>query len=380
VEKAHAKFSASGAYRWLACPGSVEAEANSPTPPESAAAQEGTQAHAIMEEVLEANIQNVVGFYERTIEDHPEEMLDAVQGYADFVRSEVKGDHYELLIEEKVSLEHIHEDMFGTADTLIIEPFGTLHVVDFKYGKKYVDAEDNEQMAFYAVGAAHKRKWDFENIKVTIYQPRATGKNKRPDRSHTFSVAELRAWEEVFRKGVEAASVPNAPLVKGNHCFFCKAKLTCSEITRSAMAEAALSFDDEIQPDPKNLAPTLISNYLNKAAYLKLWIKDVEAYAEKRLKEGAKIPGYRLREKKAQRKWKNADEVLNSRIGVALLQSDLASPAKAEKILRDSMDFSEETIQLFMKNNVVSVSSGLTLAPDETGEDFLDEDFTPLIE
>lgn len=394
-DKAHAKFSASGAHRWLECPGSLALEAKAPPARESAAAKEGTEAHAVMEFVLNANIQNVVAFFERSNEEHPREMLEHVQSFVDFVRSLVKGPHYELIVEERVDLDGVITEpcdcdpefclcekvAYGTVDVSVIEPFGVLHVIDFKYGAGIaVDAKDNEQMAYYALGIAHKRGYDFEKIKTTIYQPRIERKSG-PTSTEEYSVDELLKWREKFRAGVKACREPNPPLKRGSHCFFCKAKITCPEIAKRSLEEAKIAFEDPVLPDPKDLAPTLISELLEKSQYLKLWIKDIEAYAEARLREGAKIPGFRLREKKAQKKWVNAEAVSKSRIGISLMQYELCSPAQAEKLLKNSLDFSKETIESFMKQNVVLVSSGLTIAKDETGEDFLeDEDFTPLIE
>lgn len=48
----HAKLSASGSHRWLACPGSVEAESKVPQGKSSLAAQEGTCAHELADLVL----------------------------------------------------------------------------------------------------------------------------------------------------------------------------------------------------------------------------------------------------------------------------------------------------------------------------------------
>src|ERR1019366_166645 len=52
TQKSHSSLGASGAARWWACPGSVALEAAVGESYESAAAQEGTAAHALAESVL----------------------------------------------------------------------------------------------------------------------------------------------------------------------------------------------------------------------------------------------------------------------------------------------------------------------------------------
>ena len=52
---------------------------------------------------------------------------------------------------------------------------GTLHIVDFKYGRGVlVEAEDNPQMKLYALGALEifDCLYDIDTVSMTIYQPR----------------------------------------------------------------------------------------------------------------------------------------------------------------------------------------------------------------
>lgn len=92
------------------------------------------------------------------------------------------------------------------------------------------------------------------------------------------------------------------------------------------------------------------------------------------MNEGLKIEGWGLRPKRAQRVWKNIFEVMNTRMGKVLLSTELVSPAQAEKILKQR--YKPELIEEFFKANVVSVSSGMTLA--QTTDDYAERDLESL--
>ena len=87
---AHAKLSASGAHRWMNCPGSVRAEEGLKDS-SSPFAEEGTKAHDLMEQML---------LYARTdIDKYDIEMAEHVRTYVDYVESQKKpGDA--LFVEE----------------------------------------------------------------------------------------------------------------------------------------------------------------------------------------------------------------------------------------------------------------------------------------
>lgn len=61
-------------------------------------------------------------------------------------------------------------------------------------------------------------------------------------------------------------------------------------------------------------------------------------------------------------------------MGRPLLKVEVATPAQAEKILKDH--FSKKEIEEFLKANVVSISSGTTLA--KTEDDYAERDLESL--
>lgn len=230
----HSKFSASGAERWFNCPGSVELCEGLPDK-SSKWAEEGTRAHEVLEAVLLALISQ--GFYVQT-HLHPREMMTYAMEAAQFVFDLHKNNpDSEILVETRIILDWIHAEMFGTFDAGIVDYFGTLHVVDFKYGAGVaVSAVNNLQMLFYAIGLAYKYHWNFARCRMWIIQPRIRGYD-----GPTFweiSIAELKGWAEVFRLKVQEVENNPDKFVEGSHCHWCRGKSLCP-LKRAKKMDAA---------------------------------------------------------------------------------------------------------------------------------------------
>lgn len=214
----HSKFSASGAERWFNCPGSVELCEGLPDK-SSKWAEEGTRAHEALEMVLTG------GPFRDPTTDF--EMRRHVKGAAEFLLALWKNHpDSDFLVETRIILDWIHAEMFGTFDAGIVDYFGTLHVVDFKYGAGVaVSAENNLQMLFYAIGLAYKHHWNFARCRMWIIQPRIRGYD-----GPTFweiSIAELKGWAEVFRLKVQEVEDNPDKFLEGSWCHFCKGKAVC---------------------------------------------------------------------------------------------------------------------------------------------------------
>jgi hypothetical protein len=357
-EKKHSKYSASASARWFACPGSIKRSADCPPQKSSAAADEGTTAHELMEFALNSNVKNVVKFFENDEEKYPLEMREHVQGFVNYVRSEIKPG-FELYVEEKSECEFIHPEMGGTADVVIIEPFGMLHIIDFKYGSGYVDHVENTQMIQYALGVAYKHKFDFDTVKTTIYQPRG---GKDVVRSWQMPISELEnKWLSLFTNAVSACETADSEkdLTPGDHCKYCPAKIKCPAITTKTLAKVKLDFSAPVLPQGKELSKEQLKTILDKAEYLELWIDEVKRYAESVLKDGGKILGWELAPTRPQRVWQDPAFIKDNY--PELTVTELMSPAQAEKVLKKK-DFDTKT---FLKDNVAHVSSGVKLSKTE---------------
>ena len=140
----------------------------------------------------------------------------------------------------------------------------------------------------------------------------------------------------------QRAMAPQAPRIAGDHCGWCKAKLTCSEFRGKALAVAQVEFGDVLDggvvvPDPAALSPDHLGAILKAADVLDAWLKAVRGRAMSDLEAGRPVTGFALKPKRATRKW-IADEAkvaawLESQ-GVEPYVKKLPTITEVEKVLK----------------------------------------------
>lgn len=220
----HAKLSASGAHRWLNCPGSVKVEEGLPDK-QTIFAQEGTGAHELAEIALSKRINPFDWVDKPLITENAitvsEEMARNVQRYIDYI-NQFDG---ELLVETRVDFSDWVQEGFGTVDAIIIND-DVIRVIDLKYGKGVkVYADNNPQGMLYALGALSDFGvvYDFKTVEIAIVQPRIDHISE-----WTIAVNELLEWGEWVKERVQLALQDDAPLVpERKTCQWCKAKSSC---------------------------------------------------------------------------------------------------------------------------------------------------------
>ena len=348
----HAKLSPSGAHRWMACPGSVTLEAEFPDT-SSAYAREGTAAHELAAMVLEDPSSTANHYVGKKIafDDHGEEvvwpitkeMADYVDDYVSFVRERAVGKI--LHVECKLSIGHItgEDGATGTSDVVIIDrEQEAIEVIDLKYGMGVrVDAENNEQMQFYALGALYEYELisDFSWVTMVIHQPRLNHVSE-----WNIPVDQLRRFEDEARHAADKVRWEEPTFNPSEkQCRFCKAKATCpalrAEVTEIVGGAATL---DEFTPQTVDSQSG--DNYLpmamSKVGMVEDWCKAVRAEVERRLLAGQTVDGYKLVEgRKGNRAWSDESAVEQLFKSFRLRQEEmydfkLISATKAEKLLK----------------------------------------------
>ncbi|WP_124054635.1 DUF2800 domain-containing protein [Arcanobacterium ihumii] len=301
----HALLSASGAHRWLNCTPSARLESDEPEST-SAAAEQGTAAHALAEHKLRKALkQRSKRPVSSWIDDEMESLTDDYVAYVQehiSIAQETCGDP-QVLIEQRLDFSHIVPGGFGTGDCVnIAEP--TLQIIDLKYGQGVlVEAERNPQLMLYALGALHAfgDLYDIERVAVTIYQPRRANVD-----TWEISVADLEHWAETeVKPKAELAAAGKGEFCPGSWCQFCKIAPTCRARAEANLALAKLEF-----APPAELSDVEIADVLTRIPQLKTWASDVEAYAlSKAVNQGVVFEGFKLVAGRSVRKYTSETDV-----------------------------------------------------------------------
>jgi hypothetical protein len=374
-DRAHAVLGASSSHRWMACPGSVRLSANAPRR-SSRYADEGTAAHQLAERCLSGHLDAAECVGESELVNGAEwpvtdEMAEAVQVFLDAVRAaQQPGDT--LLVEQQFDLSAVHEGMFGTNDACVMSPArGTLYVFDYKHGKGHaVEAVGNPQLRYYGLGALlHLGATGIRDIVLTIVQPRAPHRDG-PVRSERITVMDLLEWTADLRAAAVATEDVFAPIRAGEWCSFCPAAGACPALRDRALESAMADFSGAtitVPAEPALLDPADLARLLDGADLIDKWLAAVRAHALHLAESGQAVPGYKLVDKRATRKWRDPAQVPQalSALGVPpaemYKEPELRSPAQIETLVPGKNKKERETKIAAL---VEKISSGVNLVRD----------------
>ena len=342
----------STASRVIACPGSVALVQKMPPKPSSEHADRGTLLHNAISEILEGRPDVIGSVYEGQVltqELFDEKIVPALKALDDV--DPTQNMVYE--VETRVGFGDLLPGVFGSTD-LVGRVGGRAVVLDWKFGDGVVvDAVENKQLMFYAAACmrTESAQWAFEGateIECIIVQPPMI-------RRWVTTPERIKQFEQELVQAVKAAQQPDANLAVGDHCRWCAAKPVCPKMTGAV--------DRALQVQLKEIDVDTLSKYLKNADLLEDWIKDLRGLALQLLEKNLPVPGYKLVQKQARRKWSDESKAKAALLEMGLKESvvvetSVMSPAQAEKALKKR--FSE-----LPEGLVKSESSGTTLASED---------------
>lgn len=351
----HALLSASGSHRWASCAASLRLETALPYT-SSRFADEGTAAHEVGAWCL-ANGAEPDQYPLPAVEVNGVQwpvtanMKNYVATYLKLVRDLAVGG--DLLVEQRVDFSHAIDapDSFGTSDTVLLHD-GRITIVDLKYGMGVkVDAQDNEQLMLYALGALYEYEMlgTFDEVCMMICQPRIDHVSE-----HTISVEELKAFGErmkvAARRALDVYEAVDDPLPEHyapseSSCRFCKAKATCPALATEVEVETRDLFAALVEHGASAMAAAVpedrLAQAMSKISLIEDFCKAIRSETERRLLAGHPVPGFKLVEgRKGARKWTSDDEAEAALKAFRLKVDEMydfsvKSPTSIEKLLKD---------------------------------------------
>ena len=356
IRPTHSPIGASSMYRWAECPGSV-ALSEGIVSESSAYAEEGTEAHELGATWLKGN--------GKTPECDDDDMLDNVRIYVDHVFSLLDA-KCKLYVEHGFDLSEVYPGAYGTNDAAVYNPkTKTLHVIDLKYGAGiYVSAKNNPQLRYYALGALlelQKEGHEIQTVVMTIVQPRCTT-IEGAARSETIDAIDLMEFAADLVMYAKRTAEPNAPLKAGDHCRFCPAIIKCPEVQNVKQLVAKSEFA-KTTPAEGSVPPDALAKALKAIPILEALVKRIDAYAYQEARAGRSVPGYKLVEKRANRKWINETEVSLFLGGLKVGDDDIFEPKKVRTPAQ--MEKKLPSHYSMLEKFVTKESSGLVLVPIE---------------
>lgn len=373
---AHARLSPSN-LRWPKCPGSVREEAAYPDIAGEAAI-DGTGTHLLLELCLTGDV--TPDYYEGRViganhEEKPsgwmveKDRMERVQMCLNYIArrtKELRDQFPECTItvesESKSDPGAIYgrADWYGTCDVTIAAHVGQqlvfLETVDYKDGRGWVHAENNTQLISYLGGklikehrtdAHHPVPLDLPT-RMTVVQP----KTNPPVRYSDQLAQDVYDACAELNEAAAATDEPDAPLIPGKHCQWCKHKPNCTAAAEQSLEVINTMTEDttpqegaglfeimrQVIADMVNAPSEQLAELLDAKPGIDDLFAQVQQEVESRLEHGEAVPGYEMKPGRSSRKWTLSDEemveVLKSRRlkNAEIFPPKLASPAQIMKL------------------------------------------------
>ncbi len=379
----HAKLSPSN-KRWPHCPGSIREEAPYPDIA-GAPAIDGTGSHVLLELSLINNVQ--ASNYDQLIigSNHADMPMGWLVDIERCARVQICLDY---VVRRKKELEKLfpgctvfiqaesksnpgifihRDDWWGTCDITItaISKAGELlfiEVVDYKDGRGYVSEKWNSQLIAYLFGKIIEGVSSVVpdiGMRMTIVQPK-TGTPIRylcsTNTDHGLNKDSLMVKVNWLIERAAATDDPDAPLVSGKHCQWCKHNPkrggTCVTATEKSVevintmtnelvvtgGDGLLEFITKAVSDVKSLSEVELTKVADAQAGFSAAFSKVLGEIQERIESGVSVPGYAMSPGRASKVWAEPEDVIVKKLKAKKFKKDdiypfkLVSPAAALKM------------------------------------------------
>jgi Protein of unknown function (DUF2800) len=354
AERTHARYSGSGASRWFVCTGQPDFVASLPPvrQRETRWTREGTAAH----EMLARCVQGGKRPQDLTQDDG---VIYSVQMVLDYVAAlKLEYEDLEVFSEEYLSFPQdvvSSIDCGGTPDLILYSAQARrAWCIDFKHGEGVVvEAQRNLQLWSYLVSFSYQRPVaDGFNV---IIQPRAEhprGPIRGDDPEEVITAVDMLE----FVAEVDAVLRGPKVLVAGPHCRWCPAETVCPEREKAALSYAREIFSDVKTidavpdlPNPRTLDADRLGRILALEGRANSFFNAAREVAIEMLHNGQGVPGWKLVEAQARRKWLGDPEKIAAEI-LTLSNMELHQDEIMPRKLATITDITEKLMVIASRN------------------------------
>jgi hypothetical protein len=309
VSGVHAPLAPSSAGRWRWCAGSPQLERLYPDT-DGEEAREGDAAHWVARTLLLTGVLLDVGVAapNGVVIDH--DMQEGANLYSNHVLERfgaeaIRAIPQALRVELATTRRTIHPQVYGTPDGWALWN-NVLDVWDYKYGFRYVEVFENQQLLCYVADIIgdlplHLASPDML-VRMHIIQPRSY-RREGPIRTWEIRAQDLLPYFNELRAAAERAVLDDAQCTVGAWCRDCKARHACTALQQSAYDAAAIAS----APVPFDLTASQTGSELKRLrrAYdaLKARVDGLETQAMEQLRRGEYVPHWGLGETKPHLTW-----------------------------------------------------------------------------
>lgn len=424
----HARLGPSN-KRWPHCAGSVREEERYPDIAGEAAI-DGTGSHLLLELCLQNNVQAVQ--YDQQIigVNHKDNMngwmvapdrIERVQMALDYITRRVNElkemfPGCNVLVESESKSDpggaFGRDDWWGTCDITItarhaMDPSEVyfIETADYKDGRGYVSEKNNTQNDSYLFGKLRPhvcsgpdlvRPFVNKNIgvRMTIIQPKTNPVvryvcSTRPE--DNVSVETVIETADKLSDAAYATDDPNAPLVPGKHCQWCKASpkrgghctaesnqslQVVESMSNTEMATGDQSLFEvfsQVMADPKSLTEDQLSELADAEPGIQAVFDKVKTEIKDRIDQGITVPGYAMVPGKGSNVWNEDEETIVKKLkarrlkNVDIFPPKLISPAQVLKL-----DLLSDDQKKRIEKDLITFKGG-KLALKKVARDHVDE-------